>query len=184
MEANPNQRVFPPYRPAENTVRVARLFRFLAGFLPFMAALFLGGALHGQTAAGMDDLLNTRAITWAQACRFVLPAAGELDADVSPEAAFEMAREKGWLPKGASAQSTLNLGGLSLLIVQSFSIKKSLLFALFPGPRYAYRQLEYLGLMPGLRDPALKVSGERFLSILSGVLDYRGDGEAMAEADI
>jgi hypothetical protein len=146
-----------------------------------MAALFLGGALHGQTAADMDELLDTRAITWAQACGFVLPAAGALDPDVSAETAFEMAREKGWLPKGASAQSPLNLGGLSLLIVQSFSIKKSLLFVLFPGPRYAYRQLEYLELMPGLRDPEMRVSGERFLNILSWVLNYRGDGEAMAE---
>jgi hypothetical protein len=132
----------------------------------------------------MDELLKTGEITWAQACRFVLPAAGALDADATPEAAFAAAREKGWLPKGALAKSPLNLGGLSFLIVQSFSIKNSLLYALFPGPRYAYRQLEYLGLMPGLRDPALKVSGERLLNILSGVLDYRGDGEAMAEADI
>jgi hypothetical protein len=148
-----------------------------------MAALFLGGVLHGQTAASMDELLSAREITWAQACRFVLPAAGALDADVSPEAAFEAAQEKGWLPKGVLVQSPLNLGGLSFLIAQSFSIKKSLLYALFPGPRYAYRQLEYLGLMPGLRDPALKVSGERFLNILSGVLEYRENGEATAETE-
>jgi hypothetical protein len=179
MEVNRSQRVFPPYRPAGNTVRAGH-FRFPAGFLPLLAALFLGGMLHGQTAAGMDELLNTREITWAQACRFVLPAAGALDPDVSAEAAFEAAREKGWLPKGALVQSRPNLGGLSLLIVQSFSIKNSLLYALFPGPRYAYRQLEYLGLIPGLRDPALKVSGKRLLNILSGVLDYRGDGEAAA----
>jgi outer membrane protein OmpA-like peptidoglycan-associated protein len=85
--------------------------------------------------------------------------------------------EKGWLPKGAAENSPVNLGGLSFLIMQSFSIKGSALFALFPGPRYAYRQLDYLDLIPGLRDPAMKVSGERLVQILGRVLEYRGEEE-------
>jgi hypothetical protein len=125
----------------------------------------------------MDELLAAREITWAEACRFVLPAAEALEAGAAPGAAFALAGEKGWLPRGAAADRPLNLGGLSFLIVQSFSIKSSALYALFPGPRYAYRLLDYLGLLPGLRDPALKVSGERLLQILAGVLSYRGDGE-------
>jgi outer membrane protein OmpA-like peptidoglycan-associated protein len=132
----------------------------------------------------MDELLDSREITWAQACRFVLPASGPPEAEsayAAAGAAFAAAREKGWLPKGAAAESPVTLGDLSFLILQSFSIKKSLLCALFPGPRYAYRQLDYLGLLPGLRDPALPVSGERFLQILGGVLSYRGD-EAEAPA--
>jgi hypothetical protein len=59
--------------------------------------------------------------------------------------------------------------------MRAFSIRGSSLYTLFPGPRYAYRQLDYLGLLPGLRDPALNVSGERLLQILGRVLDYRGD---------
>ena len=37
--------------------------------------------------------------------------------------------------------------------------------------------MDYLGLIPGPRDQALKVSGERLLQILGRLLDYRGDGE-------
>jgi outer membrane protein OmpA-like peptidoglycan-associated protein len=159
---------------------VVSSFRLFVSLLPFLSALIFGGFLHGQTAAELDALLDTREVTWAQACRFVLPAAGALDADSDPGAAFAAAREKGWLPRRAAADSPLNLGGLSFLIARSFSIKGSLLYALFPGPRYAYRRLDYLQLIPGLRDPSLKVSGEHLLGILGRVLDYRGDGELTA----
>jgi outer membrane protein OmpA-like peptidoglycan-associated protein len=92
-------------------------------------------------------------------------------------AAFAAARDRGWLPKGAAADSPVTLGGLSYLALNAFSLKKSLLFTLFPGPRYAYRQLEYLDLLPGLRDPALNVSGERLVQILGRILSYSGEGD-------
>jgi hypothetical protein len=144
--------------------------------LPALFMLPPGSVLHGQTAADMDALLDSREITWAQACRFVLPAAGVLEENAPASAAFDAAREKGWLPKGAEAGSPVKLGGLSFLIMQSFSIKRSPLYALFPGPHYAYRQLDYLGLIPGSHDPALKVSGEDLVQILGRVFDYRGEG--------
>jgi outer membrane protein OmpA-like peptidoglycan-associated protein len=150
----------------------------------FLSVLFVlpPGILQGQTAAEMDELLDSREITWAQACRFVLPAAGALEENIPAPAAFALARQNGWLPKGAAADSPVNLGGLSFLISGAFSIQDSILYVLFPGPRYAYRQLDYLGLIPGLRDPALKVSGEQLLQILGRVLDYRGEGEPEAAA--
>jgi hypothetical protein len=136
----------------------------------------------------MDELLDSREITWAQACSFVLPAAGVLEdepayAGKGAGAAFAAAREKGWLPKKAAADNPVRLGELSFLILQSFSIKKSWLCALFPGPRYACRQLDYLGLIPGLRDPALPVSGEGLLRIIGRVLSYRGEEEEFPEPE-
>jgi outer membrane protein OmpA-like peptidoglycan-associated protein len=131
----------------------------------------------------MDGLLERREITWAQACHFVLPAAGTAETGLSAEAAFDAARQNGWLPKGAEAAGSVTLGGLSFLVKESFSIKGSVLYALFPGPRYAYRHLAYLGLLPGLQDPALKVSGERFFQILGRVLAYQGEADLAAEPE-
>jgi hypothetical protein len=152
-------------------------FGVAAGLMSVLLVLCAGGLLHGQTAAEMDGLLESGEITWEQACRFVLSASGALGEHAPAPAAFALAQEEGWLPKGAAAEGPVNLGGLSFLMSGAFSIKGSVLYALFPGPRYAYRQLDYLGLIPGLRDPAMKVSGERLVQILGRVLDYRGDGE-------
>jgi outer membrane protein OmpA-like peptidoglycan-associated protein len=158
-------------------------FKTVFVFLAALLILFSGGLLHSQTAAEMDELLESREITWAQACRFALPAAGVLEENADASAAFALAQEKGWLPEGAASDGPVDIGEFSFLIIQSFAIKGSVLYALFPGPRYAYRQLDYLGLIPGPRDPALKVSGERFLQILGGVLNYRGDREPAPAAE-
>jgi outer membrane protein OmpA-like peptidoglycan-associated protein len=145
-----------------------------------------GGFLGAQTAAEMDTLLANPAVNFAQASRFVLAladAAGE-----PPAQAYTLARENGWLPKGASEDNPIKLGELCFLIMKAFNIRGSFLYALFPGPRYAFRELDYLRLIPGRRDPALTVSGEWLLQILGMVLSYRGDrieaGEPAMAAEI
>jgi hypothetical protein len=122
-----------------------------------------------QTAAEIDLALETQAVSAAQASRFVLAAAG-YSGD-----AYALAAERGWLPKGAAPDSPVRLGELSFLIMRAFGMKGSFLYALFPGPRYAFRELDYLGLIPGRRDPAAKVSGERLLTILGKVLSHIGE---------
>jgi hypothetical protein len=59
--------------------------------------------------------------------------------------------------------------------MRAFNIPGSFLYALFPGPRYAFRELDYLDLIPGRKDPAAKVSGERLLIILGRVLSHTGE---------
>jgi outer membrane protein OmpA-like peptidoglycan-associated protein len=127
--------------------------------------LFSSFSIYAQTAAEVDALLETQALSFAQASRFVLEEAGVLD-DASP---YELARERGWLPKGAAEERPIRLGELCFLMMKAFNIRGSFLWALFPGPRYAFRELDYLALIPGRRDPALLVSGETFLRILGMV---------------
>jgi hypothetical protein len=145
-------------------------------FLPALLMLVPGGLLYGQTAAEMDELLDSRKITWAQACRFVLSAAEQIDVHSAPSAAYALAREKGWTPEKAGEDKPVRTGELSFLIMNAFDIHGSLLYTLFPFPRYAYRQLDYLGLIPGPKDPALSVSGEHLVQILGRLLEYRGEG--------
>jgi hypothetical protein len=115
----------------------------------------------------MDLLLETPAVSCAQAARFTLAAAEIPDRDAGD--AFTLARERGWLPEKAGPDSPIRLGELCFLLMKAFNMKGSFLYALFPGPRYAFRELDYLRLVPGRRDPALKVSGENFLRILEAL---------------
>jgi hypothetical protein len=126
-----------------------------------------GGFLPAQTAAEMDGLLETQAVTFAQAARFALVAADALNEASPPQAAYTLAAEKGWLPEGAAPYSPIATGQLCFLIMNAFGMEGSFLYALFPGPRYAFREFDYLGLLPGRRDPSLNVSGEDFLRILA-----------------
>jgi hypothetical protein len=60
----------------------------------------------------------------------------------------------------------------------AFGFRGSFLYALFPGPRYAYRELSYLNILPPRQDPAWPVAGERLLLILGRAMQYRDTGDA------
>ncbi|MDR1932650.1 MAG: hypothetical protein LBQ57_07515 [Spirochaetales bacterium] len=140
----------------------------------FMLAVFCTsiGLLHAQTAEQMDAILDTSEVTYAMAAFVVLPAAGLLSEDSTPDAAFTEALARSYLPANAEAAGIIRLGELSFLIMRAFDMKSGLLYALFPGPRYAYREMAYRKLIQGRNDPALTVSGERLLRIIGRVLDH------------
>jgi hypothetical protein len=127
--------------------------------------------LPAQTAERLDALLDSAGVTYAEAAMMVLPAAGLAGEDVSPETAFAEARARALLPKAAEPGKAVRLGDLAFLIMRAFDMKGGLFYTLFPGPRYACRELVHHKLIQGRTDPALTVSGERLLRILGRVMD-------------
>ena len=149
---------------------------FMLIILLFLAAPTL---LCAQTAAEIENLLQTKAITYEQAVRFVLEAA-DVQVFESPALAFSYAAEHNWLPKNSSPSAEVRLDGISLLIMRSFDIKGGLLYSLFKNPHYAYRELVYKNIIQGRVEPEMPVSGEMFLFIINRVLtlydnDNRGE---------
>ena len=143
--------------------------------------------LPAQTAVELEALLEKPAVTCSQAAWFVYTSKGggasggggalekSDSADIaSPETAFELAKAKGWFPKTAAPGDPISLGALSFVMMKAFDIRGGLLYAIFPGPRYAFRTMVSRSLIQGAADPDMKVSGDRFLQILGNVLDAEG----------
>jgi hypothetical protein len=156
-------------------------FSFVLVFLLSGAALVRGQsavepAAPAQNAAELESLLAAGEISFFQAAYFSLASAPG-DTPESPEAAFVLARNRGWLPTLSEGKNALTLGDLSLLLVKAFNIEGSLMYRLFPGRRYAYREMVRRGFIEGPSYPHLKVSGERFLRILGRVLAEGGPHE-------
>jgi hypothetical protein len=82
--------------------------------------LFSAETARGQTAADIEQLLDTKEITCSQAAYFVLAAVSEVPPP-NPEAAFILARENDWLPAKAEGGNSITLGGLSLLMMKAFN---------------------------------------------------------------
>ena len=129
--------------------------------------------LTAQTAAELETVLECPAVTCAQAAWFVLGSCGLTVS--SQEAAFEQAMANGWFPKRASADGLINMGTLSFLMMKAFDLKGGLMYLIMPGPRYAFRSMVSRSVIQGAADPAMNVSGERFLLILGNVLSAAGD---------
>jgi hypothetical protein len=122
------------------------------------------GVLSAQTAAEIETLLKTPAVTYAQAARFVLRASEAASISGSREA-FNYAAERNWLPKNTSPDSEARLDGVSLLFMRSFNLKGGLFYSLFKNPHYAYRELAARKAFKGKSDPFMAVSGEQLLFI-------------------
>jgi hypothetical protein len=66
--------------------------------------------------------------------------------------------------------------------MKSFGLKGGILYTLFPGPRYACRELAYLRIIRDGGDPETHLNGGQFLQILGNTLTYIGEDEAAEEA--
>jgi hypothetical protein len=123
----------------------------------------------------LDAVLVAPIITNAQAAKFVLGSGDAIpDSGGSAVAAFEQAKARGWFPAGAGPHDPVRMGSLSFLMTRAFNIRGGFMYALAPGPRYAFRAMVSRSLIQGAADPAMTVSGERFLQILGNVLTFAG----------
>jgi len=144
----------------------------LALFLIFLAPAFL----QAQTAAELEAVLDNPAITYSQAAWFVYASAESTTSieGVDFQTAFDRAMSNGWLKKKAAPDDPINLGAVSFLMMKAFGIKGGLMYIIAPGPRYAFRSMVSRSLIQSGADPAMKVSGDRFLLILGNVLSVVG----------
>jgi hypothetical protein len=120
----------------------------------------------------MDAVLESQALTYAQAARFILPAAGAAVENLSAEAAFAAALDKGWLPQTTAAGDPARLDVLALLLMKAFDLEGGLLYRVFSGPRYAYRELVYKRIIQGQVDSSMFLSGEDFFRVLGRTMDF------------
>ena len=140
--------------------------------LLFGVSLLLAGPTFAQTAAELEALLATKALSYEQAASFVLRAA-----DVPGSgAAFAYAAEQKWLPTNAAPGDKAALDGVSLLLMGAFGIRGGIMYSATKSPRYAYRELVHQGIIQGRVDPDLAVSGGLLLFMIGKVLD-RVEGE-------
>jgi len=136
--------------------------------------------LSAQSAAEeIETLLNTKAVTYAQAVRFVLEAAdvGITDNPITnPEEAFNYAVQQNWLPKNAASGDLARLDKISLLLMRSFEIKGGLFYSITKNSHYAYRELVYKSVIQGRFDPCMQVSGERLIFYVNRIYSLQDGG--------
>jgi hypothetical protein len=158
--------------------KIKKTGAFLAAAV--LGALVLPVAAFAQTAEKLDVLLDTERVSFAQAAAIVLPAAGLLPPEAGEEEAFSYA--KAWFPRRAERDVPIKMAEFSYLVMRSFSLSGGFMYALFPGPRYAYRAMAWQRLLPLNADPGRFLNGEDLLYITSQALSLAGEAEPLAAA--
>lgn len=148
------------YRP----VWIIAAFSLLAGV----------AVLDAQSNALVDELLAEQEASLGNAACLALSAAGLVPEDASGEQALALIQEKGWKLPAGPADAPIRLGQYAFLLMQVFEMKGGLMYGLFPGPRYAARELAYLRLIPDRPIPGRKISGSEAMHILGSLLEWKG----------
>lgn len=144
--------------------------------MALVLAVFLlasAGSSFCQSNELLDELLEEPATSLAQAAYLVLTAAGLVSDDSTPEQAATALAHQEWEVPDRPASDPLTLGEYSFLLMQAFEMKGGLMYRIFPGPRYAGRELAYLELIRGDGSPYRTFSGEEAIGILGRLLEWK-----------
>jgi hypothetical protein len=145
--------------------------------LALCSLLFVASAAFGQSAAFVDALLESESITVGQGAYLALAASGAVPESADAGAAFAELEKLGWVPRGAAADSPIRLGDYSYLVMRALGLRGGFMYAILPGPRYAYRQLVYSRVIQGRSDPGMSVPGDVALGVIGRALDAKGAAE-------
>ncbi len=153
-------------------VNLLRRFLFVVFFALFQLPVF------SQSDELIDNLLNERYAEFGKAAYLVLAGANLISSDASVTKAGKEAiaflKNSGWHIRIQNPDSAMSLGEYAYIIMRAFKIKGGIMYTIFPCPRYASRELYYLGFITGSKDPFRKISGEEAVSILQSVLEWKG----------
>lgn len=143
---------------------------FLIGGLMLFLALSQSAAQSNET---MDQFLEQEKASCGHSAYMILTAVGLLDEEASVEEALAVLAETEVKGPSGPANETITLGEYSYLLMQALEIEGGLMYRLFPGPRYAARELKYLDLIPGESSPRRSLSGAEAVQILGRALEWK-----------
>ena len=127
-----------------------------------------------QSNDRIDELLRQDQARLDSAAYIILAAGGIIQETDSPEAAFEKAVSLGLVKAGTAPDAPVRVDEMSFMLMKSLSLKGGVMYTLFPGQRYAYRELAFRKAVNDSGGPARRVSGEEIMRSLGNVMPAEG----------
>jgi len=145
---------------------------------PFLFILFLFSvslSLFAQQNTVVDGLLEEEKATFEKSVYLILAASGQIDEEFSSAEALQLITPKEWHVKVKNPDDPIPLGTLAAIVMKAFDFKGGLLYTIFPGPRYALREIAFRGFVQGRVSPYMYVSGAEAATIVRKALVWKGE---------
>jgi len=141
-----------------------------AMFFVFAMAAIGVPLLAAQSNEVLDAVLAETTLTYGSAAYLVGTASGHLPDTITPAEAGPDLEQQGLGRPGLRPTDAVTLGEFSYMLTRAFGIQGGFMYAILPGPRYAARELAYLGIIAGPAKPGMSLSGERALGIVEQII--------------
>ena len=142
-----------------------------------LAAALFTFAAGAQSSEKMTELINTDKATYGQAAYLSAVFSGALDEDAGYEQAVQKLVEQKMLKEGTDPSAAITLSELSYICTKTAGMKGGLFYTLFPGPRYALRELKAKGIIPENKAPSSKVTGREMIAVFNETAPQEEQGE-------
>ena len=129
--------------------------------------------LPAQSNELVDRLVEQERATYGLASYMIMSSTGELPEEADVEDALERVSAQGWGVSVPEASEPIRLGEYSHLIMMALDIEGGIMYRIFPGGRYAARELKYLDIIPTESAPRRQLSGNEALLILRRAVEWK-----------
>ena len=134
--------------------------------LVLFTLVFISTVAFGQSARMLDQILESKKVTFGQVCYISAVHQGLVDENAGFRESIDALYKKGQIPKLYYEDTTVPIVNLACLYAQMWDIKGGLFYKIFRGsPRYAFKQLKCQGVIPSNTDPHLILSGKEALAL-------------------
>ncbi|HET7839312.1 MAG TPA: hypothetical protein VFL04_06100 [Rectinemataceae bacterium] len=130
--------------------------------------------LQAQSNTAVDELLGQEKAQVGSAAYMTLNAGGLIGEDATPGDALAALVSKGWIAAERPVDSPILLDEYCVLVMRSLGLKGGLMYTLFPGRRYGYRELVARGIVNASGGPRRTLAGDEAIRILRLALDLKG----------
>jgi hypothetical protein len=142
-----------------------------------MTALLFGFALTvlpAQSNELVDRLIEQEKTTYGVASYMIMSSIDELPEDATVQDALESVTAQDWAVSVPSeASEPIRLGEYSYLIMRALEIEGGIMYRLFPGGRYAARELKHLEVIPTESAARRTLTGSEALLILRRAIEWK-----------
>ncbi len=126
--------------------------------------------LCAQSNQVLDQLLDEPQALFGDVVYMTLAAAKIVPDTATPAEAVQSLQQQGWNVEALPRDAPISLGSYSYLLMKAFKLSGGIFYSLFPGPRYACRELGWLKVIPADARPLRSISGEEAVRILGRML--------------
>jgi hypothetical protein len=144
--------------------------RSRAIFIVFALAAIGAPLLTAQSNEVLDAILGETTLSYGNAAYLIGTASGHLPEETAPADAGPILEQQGLGKPGLKSTDPVTLGDFSTMLTRAFDIHGGIMYSIRHSPRYATRELAYLGIISGPAKPGMSLSGERALRILEQIL--------------
>lgn len=144
--------------------------------ISILISCFFVAVSYAQSADVITDILESPEATYGHVCYLSAVQQGLIDENASFDDAVKVAYDKGIIPEVVSADTAIPAVNLVYIFSQLWDVKGGLMFLITKGsPRYAFKQFQADGVIPGTMDPASHMTGAAALSVYTASLSKYGD---------